>query len=150
MAVMCQYPCFAYLPQRGVQEALYLAFDFCNEIRPLWQTIRPGPWRTFGGGLILSLDLKQAYDRLPREYLAKGLDMCGCPLELSTVLLHWLHQAQYHVRHRGLEGSLTPERGVRQGCKASPIEWTAFLIYACQCIGTSVTNGSHEEAFACV
>ena len=115
--------------------------------------IRPGPWRTtstttsFGGGLILTLDLKQAYDRLPREHLPKGLDLCGCPPELSTVLLSWLHQAQYHVRHRGLEGSLTPERGVRQGCKASPLEWTAFLIYVCQRIGDNITNGTRSEAF---
>lgn len=113
LPVMRRYPIFAYLPFRGVQEALFLAFDFCNEIRALCQPLRPGPWRattttrSFGGGLMLSLDLKQAYDRLPRRHLHSGLHYCGCPPELSTVLLQWLHEAQYHVHHRGLENKLT-------------------------------------------
>lgn len=69
--------------------------------------VQQRPPEALAGGLMLSLDLKQAYDRLPRRHLHSGLHYCGCPPELSTVLLQWLHEAQYHVHHRGLENKLT-------------------------------------------
>lgn len=136
---MQQYPIFAYLPDRGVAEAFMFVHDFCDQVRTACQVNRPGPWRitqaTFSGGLMLSLDLKQAYGRLPRHFLAKGLQHCGCPDEISFVLLSWLTDARYHVRHRGLKVSVHTQRGVRQGCRASPIEWTAFLVYLLNNIG---------------
>ena len=122
---LLQYPIFAYVPDRGVAEALMFVHDFCGQVRSACQARRPGPWRTrqdtFCGGLMLSLDLKQAYDRLPRQFLAAGLHSCGCPPEISSVLLSWLTDARYHVRHRGLRASVHTQRGVRQGCRASPI-----------------------------
>ena len=153
LPTMQKYPVFAYLPHRGVPEALYLAHQFCPEIRERCQAMRPGPWtpsaqtQTLPGGLILSMDLKQAYDRLPRQQLAEGLAFCGCPPSLQTVLLHWLHEAHYHLKHRGLSRSITTSRGVRQGCRASPLEWTAFLILVCHRIGMTINDHCPQEAF---
>ena len=95
----------------------------------------------------MSMDLQQAYDRLPRHHLAEGLALCGCPPNIQTVLLQWLFEAQYHLRHRGLSQGVAPSRGVRQGCKASPLEWTAFLLLVCHHIGLQVSHQGPQAAF---
>lgn len=52
---LLQYPIFAYVPDRGVAEALMFVHDFCDQVRSACQASRPGPWRTrqdtFCGGL---------------------------------------------------------------------------------------------------
>ena len=128
----CYLPCksiqCSHIYHTVVTQKPCTAHQFCFEIRERCQEMRPGPWRPsaqtpqLGGGLILSMDLKQAYDRLPRQQLAEGLAFCGCPSSLQTVLLHWLDEAHYHLRHRGLSRSMRTSRGVRQGCRASPLE----------------------------
>ena len=138
---MCQLPLVAYLPHRGVLDALLIIFDFCDHVRSACKQLAPGPWRLrpapkdcLRGGLILSLDLKQAPDRLPRPQLAQGLHLCGCPPELSTVLMHWLEGARYAIAHRGHKLQILTTRGVRQGCKASPLEWNAFMVFLLECL----------------
>ena len=50
-----------------------------------------------------SLDLKQAFDRLPRDELMRGLKQCNCPDKIAPVLLHWLVDARYELQHRGAQ-----------------------------------------------
>lgn len=134
---MCQLPLFAYLPNRGVTDALLAIFDFCASLRRRCQEHSPGPWKPARTSTMdhcggLSLDLQQAFDRLPRPQLALGLEHTGCPETLTTVLMQWLDRAHYEIAHRGCRSQLLTTRGVRQGCKAPPLEWNAFVVYLLQ------------------
>ena len=76
---------------------------------------------------MLSLDMSQAFDRLPRDQLAAGFDWLNVDPHLSQLFLLWLHEATYHFQHRRVSCQVKTSQGVRQGCKASPMEWTIFL-----------------------
>ena len=80
------------------------------------------------GRLMLSLDMSQALDRLPRNHLPAGFELLNVPSSLAQFFLQWLDQATYHFDHRRLKCSIVTSQGVRQGCKASPMEWTVFLM----------------------
>ena len=142
-------PLLAYLPHRSVAEALVTIFTFCPDIRTTCAMQASSPWKPrttnrpiLQGGMILSLDLKQAFDRLPRDELQSGLKYCQCPDAIATVLLQWLVNARYEIHHRGGRKWIPTTRGVRQGCKASPIEWTAFLVKLLIRLGQNVVTGT--------
>ena len=136
MPSLCRLPIYAFIPNRGTEEALIVVTNHCRHVRSqceaqigsFWSKMagnRPAP---LAGGALLSLDMSQAFDRLPRTYLAQGFADCQVPPDLAQMFLGWLHNATYHIDHRGVKASIATSRGVRQGCKASPIEWTIFLV----------------------
>lgn len=146
---MVTFPLLAYIPGRSIAEAPITVFTFCAEIRTLCARQSYSPWRPqqthsdeLQGGIILSLDLKQAFDRLPRDELARGLQRCHCPDNIATVLIHWLVDARYELQHRGDQTWIHTSRGVRQGCKAPPLEWNAFLIRVITYIGQQTMEGT--------
>lgn len=59
-------------------------------------------------GILLSLDLSQAFDQMPRSDLFDGLLANGCPEPLALLLVNWLFQAQYRIKH--IEASLPTYR----------------------------------------
>ena len=134
MPSLCRLPIYAFIP--NTEEALIVVTNHCRHVRSqceaqigsFWSKMagnRPAP---LAGGALLSLDMSQAFDRLPRTYLAQGFADCQVPPDLAQMFLGWLHNATYHIDHRGVKASIATSRGVRQGCKASPIEWTIFLV----------------------
>ena len=135
LPTLSSLPLFAYLPGRSTTDALMFVFDHCRQIRSLCQASTWSYWQrssracrpSLCGGLMLSLDLSQAFDRLPRDLLAEGFDVMAPSSELAHLLLHWLTEVRYHISHRSHGTTIKTSRGVRQGCKASPIEWTIFL-----------------------
>ena len=128
-------PLFAYLPGRTTSDALMFVFDHCRQVREhcqeatssYWERRANKPKPKLCGGLMMSLDLSQAFDRLPRDLLAEGFASLVPDSEVAPLLLHWLTEARYHITHRGIHSTIPTTRGVRQGCKASPLEWTVFL-----------------------
>ena len=92
--------------------------------------------------MMLSLDLTQAFDRLPRSSLYEGLVTCGRPNTLALLLVNWLKDAKYDLNHRGLIAEIVTSCGVRQGCKGSPLEWnvlmTVILRALCKVFGTNL------------
>lgn len=105
-----------------------LIFHFCSEIRDTCATFASGAkaqdlnthGRDLNGGLILSMDLKQAYDRLPRPALAEGLSLSQCPRNLSAVLLQWLVGARYEITHRGRRTWIPTSRRGQAGVQGIP------------------------------
>ena len=97
-------------------------------MKNLWQRRAGEAPRRIGGGLCLSLDLSEAFDRMPRDRLGPGLDQVHCPSDLKVLLLAWLHGAAYHIDHRGQTCHIIPTRGTRQGCVASPLQWNVCLL----------------------
>ena len=134
-----QFPQCAYLPHRSTSTALRRVFQHCDKVRGMCaeQTYnlhskKAGTrYKPFVGGLQVCLDLSAAFDLLPRRHLATALDLAGVPEDVQQVLLAWLDQAVYHVEHKALTGTVRPTRGVRQGCRASPILWAAFTGLIC-------------------
>ena len=130
-----QMPMFAFLPARGTHEALLFVCQHCREVRSqceaaghtYWRQTHAQPAPPLRGGLMLRLDMSQAFDRLPRNQLSTGFQLLQVPSSLSQFFMHWLDQATYHFDHRRIPCSVVTTQGVRQGCKASPMEWTIFL-----------------------
>ena len=145
--IVCHQPLFAYLPQRGTLEALQFVCAHCRHVRSAcesnsqsyWKRLQGTPTR-LAGGLILSLDMSQAFDRLPRDTLEAGLNELQVDPKLSQLFLKWLHQATYHFQHRRTPCSVPTSQGVRQGCKASPIEWTIFLTMLLRRLDAALTT----------
>ena len=133
--LMRTLPIFAFIPNRGTEEALMFVFYHCRKVRDacttnarsFWSRHAGHPQTCLAGGAILSLDMSQAFDRLPRERLHQGFQLAGVPEDLSLLFEHWLKDARYHIHHRGIDCAIDSSRGVRQGCKASPLEWSLFL-----------------------
>ena len=129
------FPLFAYTAQRGVFEALCYAFDHCHQVRSICTQANPSHWQKEAGhtkpllvgGVMLSLDLTQAFDRLPRSALYEGLLLRGCPPQIACLLVNWLKDAKYGINHRGLHANILTTCGVRQGCRGSPMEWNVFM-----------------------
>ena len=91
---LIQFPLFAYTDRRGVFEALCYVFDHCHQVRTNCTMANPSHWQKqaghtkpkLTGGLMLSLDLSQAFDKLPRSKLLEGLLNCNCP---PSIALCW-------------------------------------------------------------
>ena len=79
----------------------------------------------FVGGLALSLDLTQAFDRLRRDILVSALQEAQVPAPYICLIVAWHQDAKYHILHAGQELDVDAQQGVRQGCLLAP------LIFAC-------------------
>ena len=133
---LCQAPLLGYLLHRSTLDALIAVFHRCHLVRARSQSATKNLWQRragveplqIGGGLCLSLDLSEAFDRMPRDRLGPGLDQVNCPPELKVLLQAWLHGAAYHIGHRGQTCQIVPTRVTRQGCVASPLQWNVCLL----------------------
>ena len=144
-------PIFAFVPNRGTLEALYFVCQHCRLVRSSCEANSQSFWKRaagqplLAGGMMLSLDMSQAFDRLPRHHLAAGLQLLEIDPALSQFFLKWLDQATYHFQHRRSPCSVTTTQGVRQGCKASPLEWTIFLVLLLTRLDTELTAADQSS-----
>ena len=134
-----RFPQTAYLPGRGASTALRQVFRHCHEICALslgegltvHQRQAGARPQQCCGGLQISLDLSAAFDLMRSSHLKQALDLAGTPIYLQDILLTWLIQVRYLFYHRDQEGVVTPKWGLRQGCTASPLLWSAFTSLIC-------------------
>ena len=154
-----KYPQTAYLPGRGTSTALRQVFRHCHDIRDMGLGARlTVHQRQTGarpqqccGGLQISLDLSAAFDLMRWTHLKQALDLAGTPVYLQDILLTWLIQVRYLFYHRDQEGTVTPRCGLRQGCTASPLLWSAFTSLICVTIEDKLGSGwtaSHSTMYA--
>ena len=97
-------PIFAFVPRRGTLEALYFVCRHCRFVRTICEASSRSYWKKstsqpLAGGLMLSLDMSQAFDRLPRAHLAAGFQRLNLDPVLVQYFMHWLHEATYHFQH---------------------------------------------------
>ena len=82
------------------------------------------------GGLVLSLGMSMASDIVPRHRIRSALlEAQVCEAEVALIL-EWLKDSAYHIRHGQHHVCVTFEKGVRQGCVLSPLIWTCFTCCA--------------------
>ena len=151
-SVICAYaadcPQHAYLPRRSTEGALLWIFHRCRMIRDLAvgnrrtiYDIRAGKVASpFSGGLILSLDMSQAFDAIPRRHIQAALLEAGVATSDVVLIMNWLQGSEYHVEHGGVRLSILTDRGVRQGCVLSPLIWSCFTCYVAKRLPSALSS----------
>ena len=133
-ALLCSVPQYAYLPGRGCTEALVRIFKHCGQVRTkcldqqhhIQQRALGKHIESLTGGILVTLDLSKAFDMLPRDRLYQSLQRLGVPSVLIDFLQAVYHETSFKFQHRGQHRSFRTSKGIRQGCKAAPILWTAY------------------------
>ena len=136
---LIQLPLFAYLQARGTQEALVFVGAHLRRVRLLCEQARMNIWAhkakrsvpSLVGGLLCSLDLSAAFDKVPRTHIMTGLKLAQVRPDLLKLVAEWLQNSTYWFKHRGMQHQLFTSHGIRQGCKASPILWNCFVLAFC-------------------
>ena len=126
-------PQFAYCRGRDVQMALLRALSHFDQVRAdaaehvdkIHNRHQGRTPRAVGGAITLSLDLEQAFDRLPRSLVIRSLMAARVPAHLIHLVDVWHRNASYHLSHGGLNSQVSAQQGVRQGCLLAP------LLFAC-------------------
>ena len=129
-------PQFAYTGQRQTGDAIDRVMAHCQRVRSALKSHqhnifdkRTGKQRQpFTGGLQLSLDLKQAFDRIPRQQLLSSLEQLDIPADLTSLILYIHDYAKVVIERPTGAESVCMRRGIRQGCGLAPLLWLAYTI----------------------
>ena len=136
---LVQFPQFAYMQGRGCEDAIARAIQHCNDVismRKQYDTV-PSPPKVYGG-LLLSIDLQQAFDTVPRLALFDHLDAIGVAENLSTLLRAWHDGTRYHITQKFQHAAIPISWGIRQGCVAAPFLWTCFTVQMLQQLASTM------------
>ncbi|CAE7400543.1 unnamed protein product [Symbiodinium sp. CCMP2456] len=145
--LIIKYPQCAYVKHRSTSTALRQVYAHCHDIREHCSKARLNIHQLYEGetqvkchgGLQISLDLSAAFDLVEWSHLKQALDLAQVDIAIQEIMLTWLTQVRYLFRHRHLQGSIKPRRGLRQGCTASPILWAVFTSLLCVSIEARTT-----------
>ena len=135
MASLLEDPQFAYLPTRGVDSAMDTAFLHTAEVRALMSAQKPSVFaRRAGqvrspccGGLLLSIDMSRAFDKVPWLTLYTSLLATGVEPQLAAYIIDLHSRVRFQVRIGEHECQVAGGQGLRQGCTLAPTLW---LVYA--------------------
>ena len=147
-----QVPQYAYMAGRDGVMALLRAFNHCGQVKELLQSqVRAIHAKRAGcqqadlvGGIALSIDLSQAFDKVPRGLMIRALMSAGVPSSTCYLIHEWHRQSVYHFRHGSHMEGITSFRGVRQGCVLSPLIWACITGYL-----TKLVAGEVGEPWCC-
>ena len=126
-------PQFAYCKGRDVQMALLRAFSHFDQVRQeaatnvdnIHNRHQGRSRKDISGAITLSLDMEQAFDRLPKSLIIRALQAAQVPANLIHLVDVWHRNACYHLQHGGHTAKVQVQQGVRQGCLLAP------LLFAC-------------------
>ena len=129
-----RYPQFAYQKGRSQYDALRKVFTHCAAARAelskhhknlhhQWEGHKSAP---LFGSLMVTVDLSQAFDKMPRKLLLQGMIDLQLPADLIAIVMAWHAHIHYTVHHSGESRTFAATQGIRQGCSASPILWLIF------------------------
>ena len=128
---------FGYLPNRSAQQALCIVFQHCADVRERAKAqgrdlyaIRRGQHRGgCAGGLQVSIDFTQAFDRVNRDLLHSALLLMRVPEDLRCLIMQWVESTTFHVTQDDAEAEFSSTRGIRQGCRLSPSLWVCVSVF---------------------
>ena len=131
-------PQYAYRQGTSTADPLLRATLHCSAVRDLLkQHQRDHTTKLLGdadvpliGGLMLSLDLRKAFDAVPHSEILASLLEAGVDEALAVLLTSVHAQTRCVILHGGSMEVTLMSRGLRQGCPVAPIifaAWTARL-----------------------
>ena len=131
MPDLCYLPQYAYMPRRSTRDAILRLVRHCTEVRtmliPTKKSIHIQTQHQHRplccGGIQLFIDLRRAFDQIPRPVLLEALRRVTLEPALLTLLISWHQQTNYHFQANGDSRCIEIQRGVRQGCCAAPFLW---------------------------
>ena len=78
---------------------------------------------------VLFVDLKKAYNSIPRQALWRVLEKCGVPPTMLNIIQSFHQDMKAEVRVRSeLSGAFEVKNGLRQGCTLALLYLTSTLI----------------------
>ena len=87
---------------------------------------------------VLSLDLKQAFDRVSRRALYQAMRRLGVDESLAAAVIALLDTSEYIIRDDKSETKVKTTRGIRQGCKIAPLLWVVISTSMLQKLGAAL------------
>ena len=144
-----RFPQFAYQQGRSQFAALRRVYQHCSSVREQLQKHTRNLHQRFAGtkavplygALMLTVDLAQAFDRMPRSKLYQGLCRLQLPQDLIHILMAWHSSIHYHIHHHQNTSSFRASQGIRQGCSVAPLLWLVFTHEVCCALADKV--GEH-------
>ena len=133
----CIWPIWAYMKRRSTQHALNGVAQHCKQARDLLDSQRPSvinrsqqlPQFQVCGAVQLFVDLHRAFDAVDRVALFSGLhDLPVNPAHASPNFWHIGIVGRSTILPKGGCSAIFIGSGVRQGCKATPWLFSAFLV----------------------
>jgi len=133
-ATIVRWPQFAYVEFRSAHDAIRRVSAHCLETRQLLRNQqrnvhqRAAQLPTFRtcGGIQLFLDIHRAFDAIPRQPLFDHLRSMPINQDLVSILGSWHNETAYITQHDQISVETATGCGIRQGCRAAPVLWTAF------------------------
>ena len=133
---LVHWPIWAYLPGRSTQHALRRVAAHCVLGRQLVASQKPAVMHRFHsfpmfkicGAIQLFLDLRKAFDSICRQELFGRLGEVLDHPKIVQLLACWHECTSYHVESHGGTHPVRVGAGVRQGCKAAPWLFNAFVL----------------------
>ena len=150
-------PQFAYQPGRDLYDALARVQIWIENFKKCYgkgngskfaqreREEKPDNKTLCVGGAILSLDLKQAFDRVNRQALATSLRGLGADENVTAAIISLLDTSRYHIISDQQHSSVGTTRGIRQGCKIAPMLWVAISTLLLERLGDAL-SGPHGQA----
>ena len=128
------FPQFAYQQGRSQFSALRRVYRHCAAVRTQLQNHNRNLHQRFAGvkpvplygALMVTVDLAQAFDRMPRTKLYQGLCRLGLQQDLIHVLMAWHSTIHYSIHHHQDTRTFHASQGIRQGCSVAPLLWLIF------------------------
>ena len=81
------------------------------------------------GGIQLCLDLSRAFDQVSRALVEESVQSAGFSPEIESAILVWMHGGRYEIQHKGLSAEIPCSKGIKQGSKGGPYEWSLIARY---------------------
>ncbi|CAE7319065.1 pol [Symbiodinium sp. CCMP2592] len=140
-------PQFAYAKGRSTLDALLRAHGHLTRTRQEIEAQRTSIYarhsgqepKSCFGGICFSLDLKGAFDAVPRHRLAECLFRLQVEPDLVHLIMQQQHQSQYWTRIGADIRPVMPTQGIKQGCNIAPYLFIAYTILLIDKIGGEST-----------
>ena len=100
-------------------------------------------------GYLVFVDLRKAYDSVPRPALAACLLKLGVPEELTELILQFHCGMEAEVRVGAeVSGSFPVENGLRQGCTMAPVLFNLFFGVVMMCWRDAMRQASTDSGIS--
>ena len=142
-----------FLKQRSASDAIRRVMKHCalvrtliaNQRRSVHQRASEIPCYAVCGGLQVFLDLRKAFDVLPRQRLFDFMRQLPIDQRLVQLIAASHSSTPYVLFHDHEYHSIPTGRGVRQGCRIAPILWATYMQLMLQLAGDQISPAWVQE-----